>query len=190
MTTRAGVELRGVDQALASIAGLSAATRRAATRAQNKVAKQIGASAARAIAKANQLPVKALRKRLRVKRAKPDDDQGALVWVGTLPIAASQAGAVRETRSGAKAGRHSFPHGFVGTVSGGFRSVFERKGTSQRWSKGRLRTSSPNLPIAEGRIVLSGVEGARANALHEGEERYRAAMIQELNYELNVKGTK
>ena len=67
----AGVDINGIDQALAAIGGLSAASRRAATRAQNKVAKQLGVQGARAIARANQLPVKVIRERLRVKSARP-----------------------------------------------------------------------------------------------------------------------
>ena len=189
----AGVDIKGIDQALAAIGGLSAASRRAATRAQNKVAKQLGVQGARAIARANQLPVKVIRDRLRVKSARPgkvsdgQTDQGARVWIGTWPIPASKAGRVRMTRAGAAAGKHIYPDYFVATMSSGHRSVFQRVGKGQRWTPGRPRTSSPNLPIAEATITLVELEQTRAELGREGEDRYRKLLIQELNYELNVK---
>jgi len=192
-----GLQTAGVDDALAEIAALTPAARRAATRAQNKLAKWVGVHAARAIAQANQLPVKVIRDRVRLTRAKAGKpgkpgsgsvDQGSTVWIGTLTIPASKAGRVRQTRAGAAAGRHIYPDFFVATMPGGYTSVYQRHGAGQRWSKDRPRTSGPNLPIKESSITLEELEETRADLLRDGEDRYRALLVQELNFELNVKG--
>ena len=190
MSIKISMQTTGIDDALAEIAALTPASKRAATRAQNKLAKWVGARGASAIAKANQLPVKVMRQRLRVVRAKPSTgrvDKGARVWIGTLPIASRKAGRVRQTSTGAAAGKHVYPDFFVATMPSGHTGVFTRMGTAARWTWGRPRTSPPNLPIVEANITLQDLHEIRAEMLQEGGRRYRELLVQELNYELNVR---
>ena len=205
MAIKMGLKATGIDAALAEIAELTPATKRAATRAQNKVAVFAGARGARLLAKANRLPVKVIRDRTRIYRAKPNREW-ANVWIGAWPIPAERAGPIRETRNGAAAGRWIYPDYFVATMpKTGHTGVFIRtvnyqpklsknsgvvKGSSgsKRWTDGRPSTSSQNLPIERAVIDLQELEETRADMAREGEARYRKILIEELNFELNVKG--
>ena len=204
MAVSVDLQAAGFKDSLEELAALTPATKRAARRAQNKVAVFAGARGARLLAKANDLPVKVIRERMRVYRATPKKEF-ASVWIGVFPVHADKAGRVRQTKGGAAAGRHIYPDYFVATMpSTGHVGVFireanyqpkllkgstlvKRSSGSKRWTSDRPSTSSPNLPIKRAVINLQELDETRADMAREGERRYRELLIQELNFELNVK---
>ena len=187
MPVNIGLETKGTDEALAEIATLTPAAKRAATRAQNKTLRWARAQAASRLAKINNVPSRAIRGRVRSFPANPAKPY-ALLWLGVWPLSPSAGGNMSQTRSGARAGRNVFPGSFVATMPDGNTSIFDRARNGQRRTAGRPATSPANLPIVQQSIYLEGQDEVQAQLVDEGADRYRALMIQELNFELNVKG--
>ena len=187
MPVKMDIKASGVDDALASIAELTPATQRAATRAQNKTLRWARTQAASRLAKLNNVPVKALRARTRSFNARPDRPY-ALLWTGVFPLLAAKAGRISQTRNGAKAGLHGFPGAFVATMPDGNTGIFRRAANAQRRTADRPQTSSANLPIAPQYVPIRGAAEVERALAAEGEQRYHTLLVRELNFELNVKG--
>jgi len=167
------VALEGLDAVLAEFRALPKQVDRAEKRAVRKATRFLAAEVRRELAKAHGIPQKVLRQRKRIA-LKPNRGQ---VWVGTLPIAASHLGTPRQTRSGARVGRRRYDKAFVARMRSGHVGVFRRKGKSR-------------LPIEEVREPLPLARAAADAALRKTESRLPVLFLQELNYEVNVRGTR
>jgi len=187
MPVKVDLQADGFRDALDELAALTPATKRASTRAQNKTLRWSRTQAASRLAKINNVPVKVMRERVRSFPAKPGKEF-ALLWLGVWPLPAAKAGRLSQTRSGAKAGRHAFAGAFVATMPAGAVGVFERAINGRRRTADRPQTSSPNLPIVPQYVQIEGAREVEQQLVSEGGRRYRDLMIQELNFELNVKG--
>lgn len=172
----------------------------ASRRAINKTLSWVRTHGRRALAHTAGIPVKALNARGRVSVVRAGRNQlGGEVWFGYLPIAAAFVGKVRQTRTGARAGRHSFPGAFVaempiqgrsasarfgiaGAAPTGHVGIFKRKGTLTRRTFGRPDTSSPNLPIEEQRVALPNARSALRSVFAKVPGRLRKTFLQEANF--------
>lgn len=98
--------------------------------ALNRTVARSKTRAVRRIAKASQLPAKAVRRRTRVLKAnRRRMDAGASLI--ERPVAPATALKVRQTRKGVSAGKHRFPGSFLGTDTGGRLQVFHRTGATR-----------------------------------------------------------
>jgi len=153
--------------------GTPVASNRAAYRAINKTLKWVDTRARRALAAEFGLPVSALKKarRLTTIRAIPRRLSG-VIWYGVSPIKASYFGKPRQTKKGAKAGKHVFPGAFVATMKSGHTGIYTRRGTAR-------------LPIDEATVPLNNAQSIVAPIDALIPERLKTVFIQELNYELS-----
>lgn len=158
--------------------------RRALLRTINKVLASVRSQGLRAIATAHDIPSSALRRRRRaaVVRASRANLSG-LAWFGTVPVKAGYLGKPKQSRLGARAGRHSFEGAFVATVPGGHIGIFRRKENASRRTLGRPGTSSPNLPIVEQVVKLSAARAALAPIESGLPDQIAKVFQQEMNFE-------
>lgn len=168
------LNLPGIRAAQKALAEGERTGRRAHRRALRDTAKWAGRQAARGLAHANRLPLKALtRGRMgRRGRIRWDLREGSAgVWVGTAPVAASHLGKLSQSRVGARAGRRSFRGAFLATMPGGHKTgVFERKGASR-------------LPIREVTVPLEGAEDVAAEVEGRIPDRYDELLRQAWRFE-------
>jgi hypothetical protein len=101
----------------------------AAVRALNKTALWVKAQAIREISKEKQIQQKLIRKRLKVIKASKSSIR-ALVTVGLYRTRAARLGTMRQTKIGAKAGKHMFKGAFIATMPTGHKGIFRRKGST------------------------------------------------------------
>lgn len=164
-------------------------TARVLVRAVRKVTRSASSQAARDVAQRSRVPARALTKGgsggkgrriyTRLPTAKPirgdvDRDTSASIWLGHNPIPASRLGAMRQQRSGARAGRHTFYGAFLASMPSGYVSIFKRRG------KRRLPIDEQAAPLEVAEAVMREIERTNRG-------RLRAVLLQEFNYELNVK---
>lgn len=107
------------------------------------------------------------------------DDFGS-VWVGVNPVLSSVLGNIKQNRSGVRAGRHFFKGAFAATLQSGHRAAFKRKKTSTRRTRGRPRTSSPNLGIDETTVEISKIDAIMARQQVRAARRMEAIFTREL----------
>lgn len=145
---------KGLHRRLAKQAEAEArAIRRGAVRALNLTAVSARAAAAKQVRGVLAIKAGAAKKQFRINKATPVA-LSARLEARAKPIPASAFG-VRRIRSGVSVQfrkdkpRITFKGAFVRTMKSGHRGVFRRARGAARWSKGRPRTSSPNLPIKE-----------------------------------------
>lgn len=100
--------------------------KRAASRAINQVASAARAATIREVQRRTGVKTTAIRKRLKLTRAK-QNLLTAAIWAGLLRVTAKDLGALSQDGSGARAGNFSFPGAFVRT--GKYtRNAFKRQG--------------------------------------------------------------
>lgn len=80
------------------------------------------------------------------------------VWIGGYSVKSKDLGVNKRSGKGIRAGRYFFKGGFLATMSSGHQGAFKRKKVGTRWTKGRPRTSSPNLSIEELSVNLTKIE--------------------------------
>lgn len=129
-----------ISQIISNIDNYGSKVRLATTRALNKTALWLKAQAAKEISKEKQIKLNLIRKRLRIFKAKTSR-LDVLIRANLYDIRASSLGKMKQTRTGAKAGKHEFTGGFIATMPRGNRGIFKRKG----------RTA---LPIKEVKLPL------------------------------------
>jgi len=148
-----------------------AMAQRALVRTINKVLNSVRSQGLRAIARTHDIPYSALRKRRRaaVVRASRQDLTGR-AWFGTVPVKASYLGKPRQSRLGAKVGRHKFDGAFVATTPTGHVGIFKRAGRS------RLPIEEQVVKLSAARAALSPVEAGVADQVEK-------VFQQEMNFE-------
>lgn len=171
----------GLFEAITALESVEPPVRRAVTRTVRKVTNSITKVIASEIAKGSRVPVKALTKGGSTGRGRRvvsyfrDDGLTGAVWVGYNPIKAGYVGTPVQQVRGARVGRHTFPGAFDATMRSGHRSIFVRTG------KGRL-------PLEEKLVSIDIAPGVVAEAQAQARTRLSDVLLQELNYEINVKG--
>jgi hypothetical protein len=150
---------------------------RALVRTINKTLNWARTQGLRALARAHDIPIKALRSRRRgrVFRVSRVGLANGAVWFGTLPVRAAYVGTPRQTRLGARAGRHSFPGAFVARMPSGHIGIFKRADRSR-------------LPIIEQVVELAQADTALDGLQRDLPGRLVTTFNQEFNYEVNVRG--
>lgn len=154
----------------------------ALVRAINKTLNWARSQGLRSIAAEHGIPLKTLRGNKSERRRGRGIVRSAIrtnitgwVWFGTRPIKASYLGTLRQQPLGAMAGKHSFPGGFVATMPTGHIGIFRRSGRSR-------------LPIQEEVVRLEATQQALASVMAGVADRLQKTFLQELNYEVNVRG--
>lgn len=155
--------------------------RKAEVRALKKIGQYAGSQVARGIAAAERIPLRTLTRgragkagRLRVRVPETTAALKAQVWIGTNPVKASYLGKPRQTKAGARAGQHAFPGAFVATMKSGHVGIFKRAHGSRKLDEQVIRLQSAQSVVDK---VLGPLP-----------ERHYALLMQELNYELRVRG--
>lgn len=165
----------------------------ASKRAIRKTAKFGQGRVARAIAGAHGIRQKVLKERARVtvSKVKADARYGvsAYIWVGTVPLRASDVGKPRQTRAGVTVGKHKFPGAFIATMESGHTGVFKRQGIKRVMDEGRYAgTGILRQEIQEQTVTLPRARAAMESVRdREIVPRLLELMRQELNYEVNVR---
>jgi len=143
----------------------------------------------RDIAKQAMIPQKYLKGRMKLWRANRNKLRAG-VWAGTNPMLAKYIGAPVKTATGYKFGRHDFPGAFEATMDTGHTDIFVRSSVSleikpaKRWTHGRPRTSSPNLPIVRPTVDLSPSPGTVERVGEQMIERFNKSAERLLNWEM------
>jgi hypothetical protein len=145
-------------------------------RAINKTLSWAISQGLRAIARESDVPLSVLRRRRRGKlhRAFRRELSGA-AWFGVLPVRAGDVGKPRQSRLGARVGKHFFDKAFVATMSTGHTGVF-------------LRQRASRLPIKEQGVYLTPAVRALEGVRDQLADRFQTTFAQEFNYEVNVRG--
>lgn len=151
---------------------ISKAWVRAGNRAVTKTSKWAATQGLRAIAQAERIPVGKLRqgRRSAVRVRRQQGANQGTVWFGVLPVKAGRLGKPRQTKKGARVGRHFFGEAFVATMRNGHVGIW-------------LRSTKARLPIVEQFVVLDNAESALQRVQERIPDRLTTVMAQELNYE-------
>lgn len=150
----------------------NAQVERAGTRAMNKTLRWIGSQAKHQIAQQHDIPLKSLKGRVRLAKAKPGKAR-AIAWFGVSDMRAIFAGAKQNAR-GVHARGHFFQSAFIATPYGHL-NVFKRKGRER-------------FPIIVQKIPLDKAESILSEITTRVPDRLRTIYAQEINYEVNVRG--
>lgn len=182
------VTLEGHEAVLADFVAKPGQIARASRRAVQKVTRSVGGVLARELAREHKLPLSIFGagagrgRRVRFSRGSSVTDpiktgQAAVgtIWIGHRPIKASHLGTPRQTRTGARAGKHLFERAFVATTASGHTTVFKRTGRSR-------------LPIEEQTVSLDKSGDIIDRIAATIPARLADLLRQELNYEVNVRG--
>jgi hypothetical protein len=153
---------------------------RASKRAVRKTLSWAATQAGREIAQTTQIPLRSLRKRgakynrlaLRIRR----DEPGGLLWIGYNPVKAAYVGTPKQLKRGARSGKHFFERAFKATTKSGHVGIFKRRG------QGRLPIDEQAVQLQQVPQVAEGLQGRMGQRLTD-------LLRQELNYEVNVRGS-
>ncbi len=143
---------------------------KAAVRALNKTALWIKSQAAREISEEKKINLNVIRKRLRIFKAKTSR-LDVLMRANLYDIRASEVGKMKQTRKGAKVGKHEFIGAFTATMPRGNSGVFRREGRKA-------------LPIQEVKLGLEPEASKIIKELvnYETEGIFEKYFERELNY--------
>lgn len=119
-----------LEQVLTDIRATEKQVTLAAMRALNKTARWLRTQAVREISAQQQIPQKLIRERLNILKANRRDLK-AFIHTKLSSIPANKLGRLRQTPTGARAGKLMFTGAFVATMPSGKRSVFKRKGRAR-----------------------------------------------------------
>lgn len=116
-----------ISQIISNIDNYGSKVRLATTRALNKTALWLKAQAAKEISKEKQIKLNLIRKRLRIFKAKTSR-LDVLIRANLYDIRASSLGKMKQTKIGAKAGKHQFIGAFTAVMPRGYKGAFKREG--------------------------------------------------------------
>ena len=153
--------------------------------ALNKTAKKVRTDGTREIAAQLQVKAKNIRRRIRTRRASRRYQvttirflKAPISAVDEMTAGARQKGLERPgKRSGIKAGKHKFPHSFVGTGPGGNVHVFER-------------VSKVRLPIEKRVISIEGAEEVLNKHVRRSGVHFRKLFEHELRWRIKKHGSR
>lgn len=177
-------KIRGIDDVARELNAFPEQAERAEQRATRKTIKWAERLLRRELALAHEIPFKSIREARRVQSNRK------AIWLGYDPVKAGAAGKLEQLEGGAMAGRYYFESAFMARLRGGHESIFKRKPPLERWSQGRPDTWQPNLPIQEQKVKLAKAEAVAEREAEKIESRFFQTLRQELNYEMNVRGSR
>lgn len=161
-----------IDEVTSNIGNQEQKIKLAVIKALNKTALWLKSQAAKEISEEKKIKLTIMRKRLRIFKA---SRLNVLIRANLYDIRAASIGKMKQTRKGAKVGKHLFVGGFAAIMPRGNRGVFKRKGKTA-------------LPIEEVKLPLEP-EGSRIikNLVNYESERVFGKYFQhELNYILKI----
>lgn len=163
MTFRTSVRVddRAMRRDLKRVKGPIAA--RVKRRALNRAGAKSRTATVREVSRATGIKQKTIRQRVVLRKAARRRFR-VVITALLLGVRAIDAGNPRQTATGVRVGKRTFPGAFVATVGNGKRGVFRRKpeaaSATGRDSKGRLKKG--RLPIEHERIPIDAVTRAAA----------------------------
>lgn len=178
---------------MAEIASALGATeqqfQRAAVRGLNDTIKWLASQSAKAVSAETGIAQKHIRRRLRTNRRATLTKLRSILWIGLYPMKAGYLGTPRQGPRGTRAGKRFFEGAFAATMRSGHVGVFRRSGHTKRWTRGRPRTSSPNLPIEEQMVPLEPMASKAIEALlPQVEDQVLTRTYKHLEYEVFIRG--
>jgi len=191
------VSFDGLDDTLLTLQAMPRQIETASRRAVATVTRQTNREVLREMAAAADVPQKLLRSRRRVIQRLPARRQGnrprGSVWAGTQPLPAGYlvTNAQRrnlllgkQTRGGARAGKHFFPGAFWAEVRG--EAAYIRRGRTAHVGIFKRRERA-RLPIDEQTVSLEIPPGARARIEGGVPQRLTKALRHEIRFEVLVR---
>lgn len=190
---------REITRATAAIQATPKQLEKASNRAMRKTIRWLKTRIAREISLLTKVPQKALKPRMTVSTAGRGTDRVHILWFGTLPLAAEQAGNPRQTRRGTNVGKHRFEGAFVSKIYNPEANVWvrtRRNASAGHFTLGKQRRGRPSgsVPSAlSGRFPVQrvGIDlGTMAGEVfrryqRRAEARFAELIDQELNYAVN-----
>ena len=140
----------------------------ATMRALNKTALWVRSQAIKQVSKEKQVPRKLIKTRVGVYKASRKRLR-SVVAVDTFVVKAGKLGTMKQTKIGAKAGKHMFKGAFIATMKGGHKGIFTRIGKK-------------SLPIEEEEFDLCDGEIVKRIADNEAERAFEKYFHQQIKY--------
>lgn len=165
--------------------------------ALRKMRKRIETQIKRRAAKKLRIPQKAIADRFFSDKVEPGDDE-LKVWIGTWAVSPFSLGSPAQTARGVKAGRRSYQGAFLGEVYTSETKVWIRLRSphySPELYPTRTRPGDRGMsrggrfPVVRAAVPIDAVIGEIVT--NEGDEiaaEFEKVFLQELNYQVNVKG--
>ncbi|WP_264682710.1 phage tail protein [Wolbachia endosymbiont (group B) of Euphydryas aurinia] len=116
-----------INEIISNIDGKEQKVKLAAIKALNRTALWLKAKAAKEISEEKKIKLSLIRKRLRIFKAKTSR-LDVLMRANLYDIRASEVGKMKQTRKGAKVGKHEFIGAFTAKMPRGNSGVFRREG--------------------------------------------------------------
>lgn len=174
-------DIQGIEPTLRELAAFGKAGEKAARRAVTKTLRWSGRQIASEVAKASNIPLRALvrggdgGRGKRVYTHLPGaSSAGGSVWIGLNPIKSGYLGTPRRGRGGVRVGRLFFEGAFLARMKSGYFAAFKRRGKAR-------------LPIDDQTGDLEGYRGVVERVAADAATYLRDIAYAELNYEVNVK---
>ncbi|MCO7217132.1 phage tail protein [Halomonas sp. OfavH-34-E] len=190
---------REITRATAAIQATPDQLQKASDRAIKKTIRWLKTRIAREISAATKVPQKALKPRLTTSVVGTGRDRVHILWFGSLPLAAENAGNPRQTRKGTSVGKHRYEGAFVATIYNPEANVWirsRRNASAGHFTMGKPRKPSSGAgvpPELSGRFPVQRV-GIPLDTLaaevfkryqRRAEARFGELIEQELNYAVN-----
>lgn len=191
---------KDISRATAQIAATPAQLEKAVQRAMRKTMRWLQTRVSRDLAKALGVSQKAIKHRLTLSHTGTGTKGIHILWLGTAPLAAEQAGKPRQTKAGVTVGKHKFPGAFYRDIYGDGPKVWIRASRANalgldlpQWGKKqRARASALNqdqrgrFPVRRvGIDVQAPANEVFARYQKQAEARFNQVLDQELNFAVN-----
>jgi hypothetical protein len=177
-------EIKGIDGVARELNAFPEQAERAEQRATRKTIKWAERMLRRELALAHEIPFKSIREARRVQSNRK------AIWLGYDPVKAAYVGKLEQLEGGAMAGRYYFESAFMASLRSGHESIFKRRPHLDKHSRGRPTHWKPNLSVDEQEVALTKAEAVAAREAEKIESRFFQTLRQELNYEMNVRGSR
>lgn len=186
--------------AAAHIASTPEQLEKATQRAIRKTMRWLQTRISRELAQSLGVPQRAIKPRLSLTQTGKGTQGVHILWLGTAPLAAEQAGKPRQTKSGVTVGKRKFPGAFYRDVYGDGPKVWIRASRANalgmdlpQWGKPQRSRASGLSADNKGRFPVRRVSidvKDAANTLfaryqNHVERRFSQVIEQELNYAVN-----
>lgn len=208
------IQIENLEQTIRQLQNYSPATRAAANTAVRKTVNWAARQVARGVSARSDVTQRSLLspgssgKAKRIYKRFPTRrraQSAGSVYLGYNPIKTGYVGAIRPWKRGQtpRVRSHRFPGGFVATLPSGHRGIFRRGiGTTAQGIKTKRRKGAPRreprplsknkwgvttLPIDEQLVFLEESEELVRSLEIDAGPRLRSTLLQELNFQLNVR---